>query len=79
MHAGDGCFFVCCLGFLFVWLDFFVKAWQDMKKRWTKLLNTGRQEAWFPTLEAWKAEPMPKESTDLEGKAFAAICCKAVM
>lgn len=56
---------------------FFVKAWQDMKKGWTKLLNTGRQEAWFPMLEAWKAEPMPQESRVLERKAVVAICLQS--
>lgn len=72
IHTGDGfwLFFYCFV--------FFVKAWQDMKG-WTKLLNTGRQGSWFPTLEAWKAEPMPEESTELERRAVAAICYKAVM
>lgn len=67
---GFGCFFIV--------LVFFVKVWQDMKG-WTKLLNTGRQGSWFPTLEAWKAEPMPEESTELERRRVAAICYKAVM
>ena len=44
-----------------------------MKKELTKLLNTGRQEAWFPMLEAFKLEPMPKDGRVLERKAVAAI------
>lgn len=59
MCAGDGIFFG--------------KAWLNIKKGWTKFLSTGRQEAWFPTLEARKAKPMPKESVVLERKAVAAI------
>lgn len=39
---------------------FFAAAEQDIKRRLVIFLSKGRQEAWFPMLEALKLEPVPQ-------------------
>lgn len=39
---------------------FFAAAEQDMKRQLVVVLGKGRQEAWFPMLQALKLEPVPQ-------------------